>query len=111
MQNVQGPGWIDPSGTKRLVFLKDAANSRDEGGRIKLGPHDFVGAIGEDGDPPIADKRDELIVLRGLDRGAKVLCFRYAAFALDINQDQVVGRAAEHRNSFSRAERRVDAEA
>jgi hypothetical protein len=58
-------GWVGSGG-----WGDDFAHALGEGGGIELGAEDFVGAVGHDGDAPIADEGDELAGLRGLDLGA-----------------------------------------
>ena len=45
---------------KGLVLFDDPANTLDEGSWIKLRAYDVIGAVGENGDAPVADESDRL---------------------------------------------------
>jgi hypothetical protein len=45
----------------------DLAHALGEGGWVELGAQDLVRAVGHDGDAPVADEGDELLVLSGFD--------------------------------------------
>ena len=53
-------------------FGHDRAHSVGEGRRVELGSDNLVRAVGEVGDAPVADERDELLGLRGLDLRAEM---------------------------------------
>ena len=66
-------------------------NTCDERSWVEFSAEDFVGAIGKDGDAPVADEGDELAVVRGLDLGAEALGFVDDRFAFDIDEHEIPG--------------------
>lgn len=72
------------------MFRNDIADSFDKGGRVEFSTNDLVGAIGLDGDAPVADEGDELLRLSGLDYGTKVFGILYGGLSFDIDQYQVI---------------------
>lgn len=78
-EHVDGEGKEERRGERRagaidVVFVSgvwgdDVAQALGEGSGIELGTENFVGAVGHDGDAPVADEGDELTGLRGLDLG------------------------------------------
>jgi hypothetical protein len=74
----------------------DVAYALGEGGRVELGAEDFVGAVGHDGDAPVADEGDQLLGLRGLDLGAEMLGLWNAGLSFDVDEDEIIVTAPEH---------------
>jgi hypothetical protein len=83
--------------SQTLVFFEDCLDPSYKCRRVKLSPNDLVRAIGEEGDPPIANERDELPVVGGPDVRTKVLGFMNASLPLHIDEDEVIGSGLEHR--------------
>jgi hypothetical protein len=96
----------------RLCWRRDhVLYAVDEGLGVELGAEDFVGAVGLDGYAPVADEGDPLLVLRGLDLGAEMLCVLDCAVAFYVDQDEIVLAAPEHREAFGEGEGGVNVEA
>ena len=72
-----------------FVFGEGSADAFDEGGGVELGAEDFVGAVGEDGDAPVAEEGDQLVGVRGFDLGAEALGVADAFFPFDVDEDEV----------------------
>ena len=94
-----------------FVFGEGSADAFDEGGGVELGAEDFVGAVGEDGDAPVAEEGDELVVMRGLDFGAEPLGGVDALFAFDVDEYEVERLCFEEDNSLGVGEGGVYEEA
>ena len=82
-----------------------------EGLRVELGADDLVGAVGENGDTPVADKGDELTGLHCFDLGAHVFGVGDTGLSFDVDQNKVVGFSPEQRQPFGMAECGVDVKA
>jgi len=78
------------------MLLHNLVDTFDEGGRIELRAHNLVGAVGKNGDAPVADKGDKLSGLGSLDLGAHVFSPGYATLTFHIDQDKIVGSSPEH---------------
>ena len=91
-----------------LVLFDHSANTLDEGSGIELRAYDVIGAVGEDGDAPVAEEGDELVGVRGLGLRAEALGGVNSLFAFDIDEDEVVGAALEHHETVSAREGGVD---
>ena len=82
------------------VIFEGLADAGDEGGGVEFGAENLVGAVGEDGDAPVAEEGDELVVMRGLDFGAEPLGGVDALFAFDVDEDEVRCLLAEERETL-----------
>ncbi len=91
-------GFVDVFGIRFLA--QHAFDAGDEGGWVELGAEDFVGAVGVDGDAPVADKGDELTVVQGFYFRAEALGLvkAFGSFDIDENEGERVG--AEEREGF-----------
>ena len=94
-----------------LSGIEGFADTFYEGGRVEFGAEDFVGAVGEDGYAPVADEGHRLFGLSGLDLGAEVLGTADAGFTFDVDEDEIVLAAPEHRQPFFEAEAGIYVEA
>lgn len=83
------------------MLLKSLPNSGDEGSGIKLGSEDLVGAVGKDGNSPVADEGDQLAVAHGFNLGAEALGGGNRFFTFNIEQNQVGWVGAEEFESRS----------
>jgi hypothetical protein len=90
-------GWSD-----------DLAYALGEGGRVELGAEDLVRAVGYDGDAPVADEGDQLLMLCGLDLGTEMFGVWNGGFSFDVDQDKIIVAPPEHGQSFGVAEGGVD---
>lgn len=84
----------------KLVNFESLANATNKGFGIELRAEDLVGAIGMDGDAPVADVGDELLMLGGLDLRAEALCVMHGGLAFYVNEDEVKLAGPEHGERF-----------
>jgi len=101
-------GWMlqyDESG-----LGEDILDAGDESSRIELGADDVVGAVGEEGDAPVADESHKLTAVPRLNLGAKVLRFGYAFLTFHVDQHKRVRAGGEEGNGLADDAGRVDVE-
>ncbi len=61
-----------------------------EGGGVELGADNLVGAVGENGDTPVADEGDELLMLGSFNLGAHAFGRWDTALAFHVDEDQII---------------------
>jgi len=81
-------------------FRDHGGHPRDECLGVELGADNLVGAVGEQGDAPVADEGDELAGMDGLDLGAEALGVGHGGFAFDVDEDEVGCLLVEERETF-----------
>jgi hypothetical protein len=89
-------------------WRNDVAHALKKGGGVELSAKDLVRAVGHDGDPPVTDEGDQLLMLSGLDLGAEMLGVWDAGLSFYVDQDEIIVAGPEHGESFGVADGRVD---
>ena len=82
-----------------LRFRQDIAYPAYKRCRIKLCAKNLIRTIGEDCDPPVADKSHFLLWLCSFNPGTEIFSVSYTRFALNVHQYQVVVLTPEHLQS------------
>jgi hypothetical protein len=99
--------WLMGEGLMRFHNIVDTL---DEGSRIELRAYNFVRAVRENGDPPVADEGDKLATLCSLYLRTHVFGIGNTALSFNIDQDEIVGPRPEQGQSLAVTECGIDVE-
>jgi len=93
------------------MLLHNLVDTLNEGGWIELRADNFVRAVCENSDTPVANKGDKLPGLGSLDLGTHMFCVRDAALSFNVDQDKIVGSGPEHGQPVGVTECGIDVKA
>lgn len=88
--------------------LQNFPYTLDEGCRVELGAENFVWAVCEEGNAPVADKCQELPGLGGLDLGTERFRVVDTGFTFDVDENELILTSLKQRQSFADSERGVN---